>query len=204
MDGVLDFKSIRVMGKLKHPRIPGESRLSRRRRLHRAINQKHRLKKYPHRKVGRNRVGPVTKEHILENVRIDPISKCWNWNNGKADFGYGTIRENDRIVRVHRRAYELWIGPIPKGILACHKCDNPACCNPDHIFLGTDLDNMTDACEKGRFPLGESRPNSKLTSEQVLKIRKSSGKQSEMAISYGVSAGTINRVVHGRTYRSIK
>lgn len=82
---------------------------------------------------------------------------CWEWQGGmvkKTEYGgrgYGAFApKTGEITPAHRYAYELLIGPIPDGLLACHKCDNPRCVRPDHIFPGTDLDNMRDMIAKGR------------------------------------------------------
>ena len=78
----------------------------------------------------------------------DP-SGCWLWMGYKVG-GYGSIRVGGRNRRVHRLVYELLVGPIPVGLLVCHHCDTPACCNPAHLFLGTQKANMQDASAKGR------------------------------------------------------
>lgn len=75
---------------------------------------------------------------------------CWNWLGSKNTDGYGRIRFGERSIGVHRAAYIATIGEIPEGLYACHKCDNRACANPAHIFLGTQADNMRDCKLKGR------------------------------------------------------
>lgn len=75
---------------------------------------------------------------------------CWEWCGALDGHGYGrTWRDGGRFL-AHRRAWECVNGPIPEGMFVCHKCDNPPCCNPDHLFVGTALDNMRDAIRKGR------------------------------------------------------
>lgn len=100
----------------------------------------------------------------------------------------------------HRVSWYLHHGEIPVGMIICHKCDNPPCVNPDHLFLGTHQDNIEDKCSKGRagggsMP-GESNANAKLTEQQVLEIRKSLGaiSHAELARMYGVAKVTIDKI----------
>jgi hypothetical protein len=75
---------------------------------------------------------------------------CWLWMGAKKQYGYGMCNINDKTYLAHRIAYTLACGPIPDGLLVCHKCDTPACCNPAHLFVGTDSDNVEDMMRKGR------------------------------------------------------
>lgn len=81
---------------------------------------------------------------------------CWIWIGTKRPLGYGVFRIDGHTVRAHRLAYEFTIGPIG-DLHACHKCDNPSCVNPSHIFLGTHLDNMRDMFAKNRRPIARNR-----------------------------------------------
>jgi len=95
-------------------------------------------------------------EKIKESVVIDETTGCWNWTLSKDNAGYGRLkvqmgaRDKFRMTSTHRRAYEVFVGDIPKGMCVCHKCDNPSCCNPEHLFIGTHKDNMQDMISKGR------------------------------------------------------
>jgi hypothetical protein len=75
---------------------------------------------------------------------------CWPWTGYTNTRGYGVIRINRRTVLAHRIAYQVERGPIPDGLFVCHHCDNPPCCNPAHLFLGTQTENMRDMISKGR------------------------------------------------------
>ena len=85
---------------------------------------------------------------ILQRVKY--VGECWEWTKSKHWKGYGVFRREYRNYRAHREAYGAFIGPIPGGLLVCHTCDNPACCNPEHLYLGNNSDNISEAVEKGR------------------------------------------------------
>lgn len=82
---------------------------------------------------------------------INEVTNCWEWTKATNNIGYGMFRFDSNGMRTaHRVSYELYNGPIPKGMIVCHTCDNPKCVNPDHLWLGTQLDNYLDMVSKGR------------------------------------------------------
>jgi hypothetical protein len=134
-------------------------------------------------------------------------SGCWEWQRVKNQDGYGRVKRNGKLESAHRVAYELYVGPIgDKQVL--HKCDNPGCVNPDHLFLGTIQDNNRDKAQKGRartIPMpGESHPKHKLTEQQVRDIRNSTLSQSKLGSLYSVSQQLISRVKSGSVWRHIE
>lgn len=90
-------------------------------------------------------------------------SFCWEWTAGKSSHGYGTVWLRGGSVGAHRVAYLLHYGAIPNNLFVCHVCDNPPCCNPTHLFVGTNGDNIRDKCEKGRHNCGRGERHSSRT-----------------------------------------
>lgn len=142
--------------------------------------------------------------------RVHKADGCWEWQGGKAN-GYGYVRINNENRGTHRLAYELTYGPIPDGLFVCHHCDNPPCCNPDHLYAGTPADNVRDAYARGRQPKRKpykhftkyERPphQLKLTDEDVRAIRadRATGAQlQELADRYGVDQSFISLIVSGK------
>lgn len=129
---------------------------------------------------------------------------CWEWQLSKQTNGYGQVWFNGEQRTAHRLSWILTHGDIPEGICVLHRCDNPPCCNPDHLFLGTQADNMKDMTQKGRSLAGETNPGSKLSESQVLQIkdRYKGGDvtQTELADIYHISQTAINDIVNGRRW----
>lgn len=90
-------------------------------------------------------------ERFFNNIEFFDKDKCWEWTASKDKNGYGKFYANGKHIRAHRYSYMAAIGPIGDGLFVCHSCDNPSCVNPDHLFIGTPLDNMRDKVSKGRL-----------------------------------------------------
>lgn len=126
-----------------------------------------------------------------------PESGCWLWiGSGPATVPgneRGSIMVNGKRWYAHRYAYHTHIGPIPKGMSVLHKCDVSLCCNPAHLFLGTQKDNMRDCVKKGRLSerRGERNPKAKLTVEQVKEILSSEQSNAALGRKYGVSTTAV-------------
>lgn len=90
-------------------------------------------------------------EKFNERWIPEPNTGCWLWTHGSLVAGYGVIQDGNKSLKAHRVSYELFIGQIGKGLFVCHKCDTPACVNPNHLWLGTCKDNLRDAVKKKRM-----------------------------------------------------
>lgn len=140
-------------------------------------------------------------QRILRHVRIFKDG-CWIWTGAKDKDGYGvlTLPNPHRSCRVPRYAYTVFKGPIPEGMIVLHSCDTPACCNPEHLRVGTYTDNVHDCRAKGRLAdtKGEKHGRAKLTEEIVRQIRAWTGSQGEAAKHFGVTQQCISKVVTRR------
>lgn len=135
-------------------------------------------------------------------------TECWEWTAGKIKDGYGHVRYQRDMWLTHRLAWKLTKGSIPEGKRILHKCDNPPCINPDHLFIGTDKDNRDDMISKGRqrFPNGTEIGIAKLTDEKVREIRSLHAvgiSYSEIGRRYGVSHVAVRLAIIGRTWKHV-
>jgi len=139
-------------------------------------------------------------------------NECWAWKYGtfKKRGGYGQFSYNSIPSYAHRVSWELVFGEIENGLCVLHKCDNPPCCNPNHLFLGTRADNNEDMENKGRSvkrgALGEKNINAKLTAQDITNIkrlRKTGKPRKEVAALFDVSIATISRITSNKAWKHL-
>lgn len=146
----------------------------------------------------------------------EPNSGCWLWLGAeRGSNGYGSIVVQGKRVVAHRYAFERFIGPLAGAAIVCHKCDNPACVNPSHLFLGTLQSNSDDKVAKGRQARGallalaqqnckrrgEKNGNSKLTEVDVLSIFSSADPQRKIAASFGITQAMVSSIKTRKAWR---
>jgi hypothetical protein len=135
-------------------------------------------------------------------------SECWYWRGAQDHSGYGYVAAKEN--RAHRLSWVLFKGEIPEGMKVLHKCDNPFCVNSDHLFLGTQKENVHDMIQKGRHrmrgPKGELNGASKMTAESVEKMRRlrqeTSASFRSLASEFGVSTMTACRICNNQLWRT--
>lgn len=149
-------------------------------------------------------------ERFLEKIVFG--DECWIWTACKDIGGYGNFRLKGKTVKSHRFSWEHFKGEIPEGMKICHKCDTPACVNPDHLFLGTQKDNVIDMVAKGRdnHAFGETQGSSKLTWSDIDEIRNlykrgrapfaSEYSVRGLAYKFDVSRSQIRRILQGKSW----
>jgi len=144
------------------------------------------------------------KEHLMARYIVSG-SGCWEYQRCSKRDKYGLIEIEGRLHRAHRVSYSLFNGKIPDGMMVLHRCDNPPCINPKHLFVGNNSDNMADKISKGRQSKGEGRPLSKFKDKDVRQIRSLVEHFSlkYIAIIFDVNPSTISRIVAKKTWKHI-
>lgn len=130
---------------------------------------------------------------------------CWLWKGNKTHDGYGRVRIKGKKRRAHILSYEYAFGAVPVGMMVCHRCGNPLCINPEHLYAGTSRDNYADMVRHGTSnrPCGERVAKAKLTEVQVLEIRLDPRTTRELAKVYGVGKSTIQQAKVGLTWKHL-
>ena len=166
--------------------------------------------------VGRGKGKPLLPPEAVQQRFWSYVEKsegCWIWTGGTNADGYGGFwlskTETSSVRRKWRASRLAWIwehGPIPPGMFVCHKCDVPACVRPDHLFLGTNRENMRDAASKGRVCKGVSHHLAVLTPEAVRDIRRRAANGEihfHIAKSLGINSGTVWKILNGLTWKHV-
>jgi hypothetical protein len=146
-----------------------------------------------------------TLQKVKSFCLIDQVTGCWLWQRGKSKAGYAQFGMLGRVIYVHRFVKSL-DGLLPKGVEICHRCNNPGCVNPDHLYVGDRLSNSEDMVRSGRSPRGSRHGQSKLTEADVKQIRLSRAEgqtQRIIAAQFGVGQDVISRIVNRRTWTHV-
>lgn len=137
-------------------------------------------------------------------AKVSKTDSCWLWTAAKTTKGYGSLTLFHKPHRAHQVSWKLHFGDIPRGLFVCHKCDVKTCINPDHLFLGTNGDNVRDAASKNRLRVGDRHPQAKLTGQEVQDIRallKDGHKGIDISRVYGVSDQCIYDIKNNRHWK---
>lgn len=142
---------------------------------------------------------------ITSRVEVGDKSHCWIWLGHKNNKGYGYVSVGGKLDVAHRHAWRAFCGGIPNGMHVLHHCDNPPCCNPDHLFLGTNADNVRDRIAKGRSAdvRGAKNGRAKLTEDDVRAIRMDSKSHGRVAREYGVRPYTVQMIRQRKTWAHV-
>ena len=138
--------------------------------------------------------------------KVEKTEGCWLWTSYRNKMGYGKFTIGRKIYYSHRISWEIENGDIPRRTSVCHHCDNTSCVNPNHLFIGTQSDNLKDSSMKGRTSRGQHRPLSKITDEVASKIRSEhafGALQIHLCDKYHLSKTTIHNLVNRKTYKHI-
>ncbi len=152
------------------------------------------------------RVQPKLADDFWASVQRSDNASCWPWLKSTQRSGYGRLAFKGSRMGSHQIAWILVNGPIGNGLCVLHKCDNPTCCNPSHLFLGTNNDNIADRMAKGRSVVGSKHKKSKLTEETVRQAREDRAlglTYTELEKKYGVTRATLHAAISGEAWRHI-
>ena len=152
--------------------------------------------------VGRRmnaRIQPCNDDHFWFRIDIRSDQECWEWTGARSSNGYG----NANMQVAHRVAYEKARGQIPPGLVVMHSCDNPPCCNPNHLSLGTTQENAIDMADKGR----NSKSGVKFSPAEVREMRRLIAEggmlKKDIAAAYQITKGSLWRIERGMRYARV-
>ncbi len=149
------------------------------------------------------------RDQLYRRIDVNAVTHCWNWTGSLTVKGYGQFKNKKfgpNLMAASRASWLIHNGPISKGLFVCHKCDNRKCVNPDHLFLGTQKQNMEDCVAKVRINRGERRPQSKLTELDVREmrgLRRLGWSWEKLMVKYDVSKNCVRSATIGQTWAHI-
>lgn len=150
---------------------------------------------------------PIPNRYTAFLQKVDTKSfdakACWEWKGAGKGNGYGNVRVKTKNMTAHKRAYELFCGPVPDGMDVCHSCDNRWCVNPDHLFPGTRLENMTDCKAKGRTAGGNRKDLTEKTIQEIRRRAVAGIPTRRISEQLDVHYGTVYNVIKGKSYVSV-
>jgi len=149
-------------------------------------------------------------ERIKRKIKVNEETGCWEWQGCRTSKGYGWMHADggrNHSDGVHRLMWRQLNGKVPNGLQVLHRCDNRACCNPDHLCVGTPEDNSVDMVKKGRSAKGEQHSQRKLTETQVREIRAlyktKSVTLAEIGMQFGIGAPAVHAIVNRRLWKHV-
>lgn len=149
-------------------------------------------------------------KNVNKDGPIHPVyGQCWVWTRSPDRGGYGYFNVCNKPIKVHRFSYEEFVGHIPYDIQVLHKCDNRVCVRPNHLFLGTNLENIQDMVDKNRQAKGETHGRARLTEENIREVRRIYRRNSHtaglraLAEKLGVHQNTIHLIVSGKIWNHV-
>lgn len=151
----------------------------------------------------------ITRDDIIKNMKATEAG-CWEWSKAREVSGYGVQQFDGRKQGAHRVSYQLFIGAIPFGMSVLHRCDNRCCVNPDHLFIGTQAENMADMVRKGRSAKqkGEAHPGAKIDEKTALHIfeqaKKGQLSQRKIAAMFCISQANVSSILNRKRWSHLE